>query len=90
MWFAAGAIGILYYGMVKAIDVAAVRPLYEIFAGSVVTICGMVIVGNIAAKWTSAKATTPATTPPSPKAGAAVQAKIAIPESSPDPEESPH
>lgn len=86
LWFGAFAIVMLFW----AGDRAGLALSYTQFAESVVAITGIVLIGNVATKYVASRTTTGQTpTTPSPKAPGASQAKILIPESSPDAEESP-
>lgn len=65
LWFSVFAIGIMYRGMIVAMDNLTFQPLYGTFVGGVCAVVTAFLVGNVGAKFVSTKA--PAATSPVPK-----------------------
>lgn len=55
LWFSAFAVGVLYLGARNAADSDGFRAVYEAFVGGVVTITGLLLAGNVTAKWLGPK-----------------------------------
>lgn len=61
LWFSAFAIGMLYLGARDAADSDGFRAVYEAFVGGVVTVTGLLLAGNVTAKWLGPKSAPDAT-----------------------------
>lgn len=55
LWFSGFAIGVLYLGARDAADSDGFRAVYEAFVGGVVTVTGLLLAGNVTAKWLGPK-----------------------------------
>lgn len=55
LWFSVFAIGVLYLGARDAAVSDGFRAVYEAFVGGVVTVTGLLLAGNVTAKWLGPK-----------------------------------
>jgi len=52
LWFSVFSIVTLYWALLQAQESEVFRPMYETFVGGVVAITGLLLAGNVVAKWT--------------------------------------